>query len=58
MTMGASALSVLGMSGGTLVQRKRCSTMPLLWGTVVQYSGAVVVLLVPAVLWESTSTST
>jgi drug/metabolite transporter (DMT)-like permease len=52
MTMGASALSVLGMSGGTLVQRKKCSTMPLLWGTVVQYTSAALVLSVLAVAWE------
>ena len=48
MTMGASAISVLGMAGGTLVQRKKCSTMPLLWGTVVQYASAAVVLLLLA----------
>ncbi len=52
MTMGASAISVLGMAGGTLVQRKKCSTMPLLWGTVIQYAGAGVVLLIVAALWE------
>ena len=52
MTMGASAVSVLGMSGGTLVQRKKCSTMPLLWGTVLQYTSAAVVLSVLAVVWE------
>ncbi|MEY2446466.1 MAG: hypothetical protein QOE00_3046 [Ilumatobacteraceae bacterium] len=52
MTMGASALSVLGMSGGTLVQRKKCSTMPLLWGTVVQYAAAGTVLLILAGTWE------
>ena len=52
MTMGASAVSVLGMAGGTLVQRKKCSTMPLLWGTVVQYTSAAVVLSVLAVVWE------
>ena len=52
MTMGASAVSVLGMSGGTLVQRKKCSTMPLLWGTVVQYTSAAVVLSALAMVWE------
>jgi drug/metabolite transporter (DMT)-like permease len=52
LTMGASAVSVLGMAGGTLVQRKKCSTMPLLWGTVVQYTAAAVVLTVLAVSWE------
>jgi drug/metabolite transporter (DMT)-like permease len=52
MTMGASAVSVLGMAGGTLVQRKKCSAMPLLWGTVLQYATAAVVLLILAVTWE------
>ncbi|HEY0519513.1 MAG TPA: DMT family transporter [Ilumatobacteraceae bacterium] len=52
MTMGASAVSVLGMTGGTLLQRKKCSTMPLLWGTVVQYASAAVVLIVLSVVWE------
>jgi drug/metabolite transporter (DMT)-like permease len=52
MTMGASALSVLGMAGGTLVQRKKCSAMPLLWGTVVQYASSAIVLCVLAIVWE------
>jgi drug/metabolite transporter (DMT)-like permease len=52
MTMGASALSVLGMAGGTLVQRKKCSAMPLLWGTVVQYASAATVLFVLVAVWE------
>jgi drug/metabolite transporter (DMT)-like permease len=52
LTMLASAISVIGMSGGTLVQRKKCSTMPLLWGTVVQYTTAAAVLLVLAITWE------
>jgi drug/metabolite transporter (DMT)-like permease len=51
-TMGASAISVLGMAGGTMVQRKKCSTMPLLWGTVIQYAGAGVVLAILAAVWE------
>jgi drug/metabolite transporter (DMT)-like permease len=52
LTMGASAVSVIGMSGGTLVQRKKCSAMPLLWGTVVQYTTAAAILLVLAITWE------
>jgi len=52
LTMLASAISVIGMSGGTLVQRKKCSTMPLLWGTAVQYSTAAAVLLVLSIAWE------
>ena len=52
LTMAASAISVVGMSGGTLVQRKKCSAMPLLWGTVVQYTTAAGILLVLAITWE------
>jgi drug/metabolite transporter (DMT)-like permease len=52
MTMCASGISVLGMAGGTLVQRKKCSSMPLLWGTVVQYASAAAVLVVLATVWE------
>jgi drug/metabolite transporter (DMT)-like permease len=52
MTMAASAVSVLGMSAGTLIQRKKCSTMPLLWGTVLQYAGAGAVLLAIVAAWE------
>jgi drug/metabolite transporter (DMT)-like permease len=48
----ASALSTLGMSAGTLVQRKRCSSTPLLWGTVVQYAAAAAVLMVGAGVFE------
>jgi drug/metabolite transporter (DMT)-like permease len=44
----ASALSVLGMSGGTLVQRRHGSSMPLLWGSVVQYLASAAVLAVGA----------
>jgi drug/metabolite transporter (DMT)-like permease len=51
-TMAASAVSVIGMTGGTLVQRKKCSSMPLLWGTVVQYAASAVVLMALALLWE------
>jgi drug/metabolite transporter (DMT)-like permease len=52
LALGAAAVSVVGMTGGTLVQRKKCSTMPLLWGTVVQYTSAAVVLGLLAVTWE------
>ena len=52
LTMGASAVSVLGMAGGTLIQRKKCSTMPLLWGTILQYGAASLVLMLLAVVWE------
>ena len=52
MTIGASAISVLGMAAGTLVQRKRCASMPLLWGTVVQYGASAIVFVTLAVVWE------
>ncbi len=48
----ASSLSVLGMSGGTLVQRRHGASVPLLWGTVAQYAGSTVVLLVAVVGFE------
>ena len=48
----ASALSVLGMSAGTLIQRKRCASVPLLWGTVVQYTASAAVLIVLAGVFE------
>lgn len=48
----ASGLSVLGMSAGTLIQRKRCAGVPLLWGTVVQYTASAVVLLALAGIFE------
>jgi len=47
-----SGLSVLGMSGGTLVQRRYAAQAPLLWSTVVQYSASAVVLGVGAVVFE------
>jgi drug/metabolite transporter (DMT)-like permease len=48
----ASGLSVLGMSAGTLIQRKRCAGVPLLWGTVVHYTASALVLLVMAGVFE------
>ena len=44
----ASAVSVLGMSTGTLVQRRRGGTTPLLWGTAMQYLASAVVLAAAA----------
>lgn len=41
-------VAVGGMCAGTLVQRRSGVSMPLLWGTVVQYSAASVVLAVGA----------
>ncbi len=48
----ASAISVLGMSTGTLVQRRRGSFTPLLWGTAVQYFAASAVLAVAAAVHQ------
>ncbi len=46
--MLASSVSVLGMSAGTLVQRRRGTATPLLWGTSAQYLAASLVLGVGA----------
>jgi len=57
-TAGASvamALSVVGMSAGTLVQRARGKDMPLLRGTSTQYLGAAVALLVAIPLLDDSS---
>ena len=44
----AMALSVIGISAGTLAQRARGTTVPLLWGTVVQYIAAALLFGVAA----------
>lgn len=46
----ASAVSVVGMSAGTVVQRRRGGDTPLLWGTSVQYTATAVVLGIGALL--------
>lgn len=48
----AMVVSVAGISTGTVVQRARGATMPLLRGTAVQYAVSAAVLLPPAILWE------
>ena len=48
----AAGVSVLGMSAGSLVQRRRGATVPLLWGTAVQYLAAVPVFLFGALVVE------
>jgi drug/metabolite transporter (DMT)-like permease len=48
----AAAVSVVGMCFGTLVQRARGAHMPLLRGTVVQYTVSAAVLFVGAVVHE------
>ena len=46
----ASSCSVLGMSAGTLVQRRRGGTTPLPWGTAMQYLAAASVLALGALV--------
>ncbi|MFZ4720467.1 MAG: DMT family transporter [Ilumatobacteraceae bacterium] len=48
----AAGVSVVGMSAGTLVQRRHGTGMPLLRGTVVQYTASATVLFVGAVFHE------
>jgi drug/metabolite transporter (DMT)-like permease len=48
----AMGVAVMGMSAGTLVQRARGRTMPLLRGVAVQYGASAVVLGVGAVALE------
>lgn len=48
----AMAISVLGMAGGTMLQRSHGRAMPLLRGTAVQYASACVVLGVGAIAHE------
>lgn len=48
----AMAVSVVGMAGGTLVQRARGAAMPLVRGTAVQYTTSAAVLFVAAVFNE------
>ena len=50
--LAAMAVSVLGMSGGTLVQRRRGAAMPLLRGTSMQFLSSAAVLAIGAVLNE------
>jgi drug/metabolite transporter (DMT)-like permease len=48
----AAGISVLGMCFGTLVQRRHGSGMPLIRGTVMQYTTSAAVLAVGAVVHE------
>lgn len=57
---GAGALlailvALLGISGGTLYQKRHCTGMPLLSGTVVQYLAAGALLGLGALLFEERS---
>ncbi|PAU75236.1 DMT family transporter [Halomonas salipaludis] len=49
----AVLVALLGIACGTLYQKRFCTTMPLLSGTVVQYLAAGVLLGVGALLFES-----
>lgn len=56
----AMVVAVLGMVGGTIVQRKSGGNVPLLGGTAWQYLATTVVLAVPAVTverWEFEATT-
>ena len=48
----AMAVAVVGMAGGTLVQRRFASGTPLLGGTAVQYAATTMALGLLAVSWE------
>ena len=48
----AVSVATLGMSAGTLLHRRRCVGVPLLWGTVAQYASSTVVVGAAAVLVE------
>lgn len=48
----ASAISIAGMSAGTLVQRRHGAATPLVWGTVVQFTASAVLFWVLVLVWE------
>lgn len=50
--VGAMAVAVVGMAGGTLVQRRFATGTPLLGGTAVQYLATTVAIGFLAVSWE------
>jgi len=50
--LGAVLVALLGISGGTLYQKRYCTGMPLLSGTVVQYLAAATLLGLGALLFE------
>ncbi|MBL6634720.1 MAG: DMT family transporter [Actinobacteria bacterium] len=51
----AVSIATLGMSVGTLIQRQRCASTPLLWGSAVQYSGSAIALAFAAALSGQTT---
>lgn len=50
--LGAVLVALLGISGGTLYQKRYCTGMPLLSGTVVQYLASATLLGLGALLFE------
>jgi drug/metabolite transporter (DMT)-like permease len=53
----AVSIATLGMSTGTLLHRRRCVGVPLLWGTVAQYASSTVVVGIAAVAVEGVDMS-
>lgn len=51
-TLTAAVISVAGMVGGTLLQRRHGRSTPLLWGTVAQYGASAAVLAVASAATE------
>ncbi len=47
--VGIGFVATLGMSAGTVVQRRRCAEVPMLWGTVSQFGASSLVLAALAV---------
>lgn len=50
---GWSAGALLGITAGTLYQKKFCSTLDLRTGTIIQYAAAGVVMFIAVLLFES-----
>ncbi|MEQ5801072.1 DMT family transporter [Halomonas sp. H10-9-1] len=53
--LGAVLVALLGITGGTLYQKRHCTGMPLLSGTVVQYLATVTLFGLGALLFEERS---
>ena len=49
----ASAVALLGITGGTLYQKRHCAHVNIWTGAVIQYTAAGVVCVVPAYLFET-----
>lgn len=55
--LGAVLVALVGISVGTLYQKRYCTGMPLLGGTVVQYLGALALLGAGALVFEQRDVS-